>query len=147
MAHRLACDISERIAAVVSISGATWLDASKCKPTSPVSIVEMHGDADDTVPYGGSASKPGALPGIPSAHDTVAHWAKYNGCTGSIQVAGAPLDLESSVPGAETKVEKYAGCVRGDVELWTAVDGPHAPLFTASFVPALFDYFIAHPKP
>ncbi|MDB4936526.1 MAG: hypothetical protein JWP87_3498, partial [Labilithrix sp.] len=147
MAHRLACDISERIAAVVSISGATWLDASKCKPTSPVSIVEMHGDADDTVPYGGSASKPGSLPGVPSAHDTVAHWANYNGCTGSIQVAGAPLDLESSVPGAETKVEKYAGCVRGDVELWTAVDGPHAPLFTASFVPALFDYFIAHPKP
>lgn len=147
MAHRLACDLSDRIAAIVSISGATWLDASKCKPTSAVSIVEMHGDRDDVVPYGGSRSIAASLPGLPSARETVDHWAAYNGCTGAIRVAGPPLDLESEVAGAETKVEKFDGCARGDVELWTAIGGGHAPLFTAQLVPTLFDYFAAHPKP
>ena len=98
MVHRLACDISDRIAAVVSISGATYDDASQCNPTSAVSIVELHGDADDVVPYAGGTVG-GSGPPVPSAHDTVQHWATYNGCVGSIHATGMPLDLETAVAG------------------------------------------------
>ena len=145
MAHRLACDLSDRLAAIVSVSGTTWKDASRCTPTSGVNIVEMHGDKDDVVAYDGSGPA-GQIPvSIPSAHDTVAMWAGLNGCTGTLG-ALASIDLESSVAGDETKMERYGGCARGDVELWTAVGGPHAPLFSKTFVPTLFNYFEAHPR-
>jgi len=145
MVHRLACDLADKIAAVVSISGATFDDETRCKPSSPVSIVELHGDADDTVPYAGGD---GALPGtkVPSAQTTVARWAKYDGCTGALHER-AHLDLETAVSGSETKVEAYDGCPQGiSVELWTAEGGPHASEFTAAFRPALFDFFDAHPR-
>jgi polyhydroxybutyrate depolymerase len=142
--HRLACDLSDRIAAAVSMSGTTWKDPTKCKPSSPIAVAEFHGDADDTVLYDG-----GSLEGVeyPSAHETVAHWAGYNGCTGALSPAGPMLDLESSVPGAETRVESYGSCARGSVELWTAQGGPHAPLLTTAWGDKLWSFFAAHPKP
>jgi polyhydroxybutyrate depolymerase len=147
MAHRLACDLSDRIAAIVSISGTTWKDASKCQPTSAVSVVELHGDKDDVVPYeGGSLDGNDPIP-IPSAHETVQRWATSNGCTGQLAPTGARLDLETAVAGAETRVEAYGGCAHGDVELWTAEGGPHASYFTSTFAPTLFDYFEGHARP
>ncbi|MFO0668217.1 MAG: PHB depolymerase family esterase [Polyangiaceae bacterium] len=144
MAHRLACDLSDKIAAIFSVSGATYADASKCKPTSPVSVVELHGDADDTVVYdGGTSRETGAS--YPGARDTIAHWKSYDGCVGELKERKT-LDLESSVAGAETHVESYDTCVGGSVELWTAKGGPHAPRFTSSFTGAVFDWLADHPK-
>jgi polyhydroxybutyrate depolymerase len=145
MAHRLACDISERLAGVISISGATWKDASRCKPSSPIALVEMHGDADDTVLYEG-----GTIdlldPPFPGAVETIEHWKSYAGCTGDLHAVGPALDLETKAAGAETQPQTYDTCARGDVELWTAHGGPHAPFFTAAFAPTLFDWFERHPK-
>src|SRR5260221_19774 len=45
MVHRLACDLSSRVAAVVSLAGMTWDDAGKCAPTDRVSVLQMHGNA------------------------------------------------------------------------------------------------------
>ncbi|MEO7094385.1 MAG: alpha/beta fold hydrolase, partial [Polyangiales bacterium] len=39
MSHRAACELSPRIAAIVSLAGAQWKNAAKCAPTSPVSIL------------------------------------------------------------------------------------------------------------
>ena len=41
MAHRLACQLSDRIAAIASVAGALRID--DCSPARPVSILEMHG--------------------------------------------------------------------------------------------------------
>ena len=49
MAHRLACEISDRIAAVASVSGALTFDA--CHPARSISILEMHGTTDPLVPF------------------------------------------------------------------------------------------------
>jgi polyhydroxybutyrate depolymerase len=48
-ATRLACDRSDRIAAVVSVAGADGV--AKCTPDRPVSLLEIHGTADQVVPY------------------------------------------------------------------------------------------------
>jgi polyhydroxybutyrate depolymerase len=48
-ASRLACDRSDRIAAVVSVAGADGVP--RCAPEDPVSILEIHGTADQVVPY------------------------------------------------------------------------------------------------
>lgn len=151
MAHRLACDLSEKIAAVVSLSGTTWNDPSKCKPTGAVSVVEVHGDNDQTILYAGNADgteDPNAVAPYPSAHDTVGHWATYNGCPGAIQATSVTFDLELKITGAETRVDRYDGCAKGAVELWTVQNGPHAPhLNTDVWGSAIYDFFMAHPKP
>jgi polyhydroxybutyrate depolymerase len=66
MSHRLACDDASEIAAIVSVAGAVWSDASKCQPSAPVAVLEIHGDADQEVLYGGDPSAP-----YPSAMQTV----------------------------------------------------------------------------
>jgi polyhydroxybutyrate depolymerase len=48
-ASRLACDRSDRIAAVVSVAGADGVP--RCTPDDAVSILEIHGTADQVVPY------------------------------------------------------------------------------------------------
>jgi polyhydroxybutyrate depolymerase len=48
-ASRLGCDRSDRIAAVVSVAGADGVP--RCAPDHPVSLLEIHGTADQIVPY------------------------------------------------------------------------------------------------
>ncbi len=146
--HRLACDLSDRVAAVFSVSGATYADASKCKPKEGVAIVEMHGDMDGTVDFNGGTQDYGNIHGVayPSAKDTVAHWAAYNGCTGTLADTGITVDLEDPIPGAETHVSAYAGCAKGAAELWTVQGGPHFTYLTKTFGPTVWSFFAAHPK-
>jgi polyhydroxybutyrate depolymerase len=88
--HRLACDAPDLFAAVISVSGATWADDTKCQPKEGISVVELHGDSDDTVLYAG-----GELQGTkyPSAKDTVAHWAAHDAFPG-------PRPRSSTTPAA-----------------------------------------------
>lgn len=145
--HRLACDAADVFAAVVSMSGATYADASKCAPTAPVAVVELHGEKDDVVLYdGGTLDMLDVHAKYPSAKETVAHWAAYDGCAGSLEETGTTLDL-FTLPGAETRVARYGGCRGGGAELWTVTDGPHAPLMNAGFGAAIWSFFAAHPKP
>ena len=63
MAYRLACDAADRFAAIVSLAGPFFSDASKCKPSAPVAVQHIHGTADTTVPYAGGEDRRG-----PSQH-------------------------------------------------------------------------------
>jgi polyhydroxybutyrate depolymerase len=144
MSHRAACDLSPRIAAIVSLAGAVWKDPARCQPTSPVAVLEVHGDADNTVRYDGGAVTLGA-PAYPSASDTVATWAAKNGC-GSALTPGRTLDLITSQTGEETQTAAYAGC-RAAVELWTIRGGVHVPRLTATWPEAIYEFLSAHPKP
>jgi polyhydroxybutyrate depolymerase len=141
MAHRLACDRGDRFAAIVSLAGAVWQDASRCTAASVVNVLQVHGDADQTILYTGSAV-------YPSASQTVATWAQKNGCTGTLEAAGADKDLDTWIPGAETRSETYEGCPPGGaVGLWTIEGGAHVPAFGPAWEDALWAYFKAHPKP
>lgn len=146
MSHRTACDLSPRIAAIVSLAGAVWKDASKCKPTSPVSILEVHGNADMTISYDGGATSAG-VPPYPSAKQTVATWAALEGCSATLTDTGKTLDLESTLPGNETKVEHHDGCKSGAVELWTIQGGGHIPSLTAQWGSLIYGFLESHPKP
>jgi polyhydroxybutyrate depolymerase len=147
MGYRLACDFSEEIAAVVSLAGATWKDSSRCHPSAPVSILEIHGDADETVSYQGGAASPPLVAAYPSAHDTLAAWAHTNGCSGTLSGSGARLDLVSSLPGAETRLEQYQGCSRAAATLWTIEMGGHLPVLQPTFGPSVYGFLNDHPKP
>ena len=145
MAHRFACDAASRVAAIVSLGGAQWFDASKCKPTTAVSVAEVHGDADQTIHYDGGF----AASLYPSAHQTVATWAAKDGCTGGLTSTGTMLDIDTAIAGTETRVERTSGCPGNvGVELWTVQGGPHIPPLAQPTWPELVYAFLSsHPKP
>lgn len=145
MSYRLACDRAPKVAALVSIAGTTWTDAARCSPSEPVSVLHVHGTADDTVAYEGGSIASVRLPG---ARETVTRWAGYDGCDAAPE-KDAALDIETSRPGAETEVTAYRkGCRNGSaVELWTMDGAGHLPAFSRAFLPKALDFLFAHPKP
>ncbi|MBM2623607.1 ferulic acid esterase [Actinoplanes sp. LDG1-06] len=71
----LACRLSGRIAASAQVSGAFYPQGGACEPSRPVPLINFHGTADTTIPYGGDAAK--GLPAIPA---WLAGWAARNRC-------------------------------------------------------------------
>ena len=146
MAHRLACELSSRVAGIVSLAGAVWSEAAKCQPSAPVAVLEVHGDADQTVLYVGGQLATTMQP-YPGARKTVATWAQNNGCSGALIPTGRTLDLDTTLLGAETKVEAASGCTGGAVELWTIQGGEHIPTLQTSWAETIYGFLAAHPKP
>ncbi len=146
MAHRMACDHADTIASIVSFAGATFLDSTRCTPSQPVSVLEVHGTADEIVPYDGGELIAGHP--FPSAATTVADWAVHNGCGPDRAPTGVRLDVDATLPGDDTDVSRFDGCpLGGVVELWTVVGGTHITPFASAFAPSIVDFLFAHPKP
>jgi len=145
LAHRLACELAPRLAGAVSIAGAGWKDASRCKPGAPVSVLEIHGDADIIISMGGGRvfNRQGAE--YPSTKDTMAMWLDRDGCGPGGQPAPAPIDFDELVPGAETTRVSYRGC-KDDVtvDLWTVGGGTHLPHPSHAGLVALGAWMTAH---
>jgi polyhydroxybutyrate depolymerase len=139
MSYRMACELSERITAIVSLAGADFAGEMDCVPGQGVSVLQVHGTMDDSVDYTGT-------PLYPSAREAAARWAGRNGCDASASAMGAPLDLVDGLPGAETTVEQWrTGCTAGlDAELWTIVDGSHIPVFNDAWPSAVADWLLRH---
>lgn len=62
MAFRLACELSEEIAAIVAVAGS--LEIGSCTPTRPVAVLAIHGDADLNHPLEGGTG-PNSIAGVP----------------------------------------------------------------------------------
>lgn len=71
----LACRLSGRIAASAQVSGAFYPQGGVCEPRRPVPVLEIHGSADTTIPYDGSAAK-----SLPPIQSWLAGWATRNRC-------------------------------------------------------------------
>jgi len=74
MAHKLACQLSHRIAAIASVAGLmSDSTLAECNPLRPVPILQIHGTRDNFVPIEG-------YKGWKSADQTVSYWATNNNC-------------------------------------------------------------------
>ena len=152
LAYRLACNHADRIAAIASLAGDTWLDPAKCKPSQPVSVLQAQGTADRTITYDGGS----VLFGIqfPGSVQTASMWAAYNGCSATSAPGPGAVDLLPSIAGSETSTATFGGCPPGiDVELWTMQGAPHIPGISPPdnspppLVAEMLDFLFAHPKP
>lgn len=146
MSLRYACDRANRVAAIMSLAGASYKDMTKCQPSETVAVLQVHGDMDMTVPFGGAMM--GGL-AIPSAAETVAGWANKNGCQSTTDTSSPAIDIESNLAGAETRVAKHPGCRSGGAaELWTIAGGSHVPTFSRpAWGEAVIGFLYAHVKP
>ena len=147
MAQRLACELDDRVAAVVAVAGVNWLDPTLCAPSEAVAVLQVHGDADPVVQYIGGRMADGA--GVyPSVQASIEGWRDRNGCATAPELTEAALDLTTKLNGVETSVTRYAACAAGGAaELWTVRGGDHDIDFNDAFAEAVWDFLEAHPKP
>ncbi len=143
MSFTMACAASELITAIVSLAGSTFENPADCQPaTFPVSVLAVHGTADDTVPYAG---EPGVYPG---AVETVERFASAAGCDTSVPTDEGPVDLVPALEGAETDEVAYStACDEGiDAGLWTINGGGHIPFFSPDFADMTTDWLLRHER-
>lgn len=139
MSNRLACEMADDFAAIGPNSAG--LIFSGCKPSRPVPVFYMHGDADTVVWYGG-----GFPLGWSGAKKTFDDWGTMNGCQ-------KPATVTSQ--SGKVTCQTYAPCMAGaDVNLCTISGGDHVwPSSTgdtqryADGTKAYLDFFASHPKP
>jgi len=119
MSFLLACELSDRIAAIASVTGSTTpATLSSCNPQHPTPFMQIHGDNDGTVPYNGSIGWTEPI------QDIVNFWVNYNNCSTSAIVNTVP-DINTT---DGSTVEHYL-YVNGDncveVEHYKVLNGDH----------------------
>jgi polyhydroxybutyrate depolymerase len=126
MAYRAACELSPLLRGIFSIAGAGPSDGEACNPVQSLSVVEIHGDRDAIVDFGGGhLFADTRRPRHPSVQRSLSRWAKHNACDGT-QSVSADLDLDPRIAGSETQVHSYGGCAEHPVEAWQIRGGDHA---------------------
>ena len=115
MAYGLACAMSDRIAAVGSVSGTMLGGAESCAPgaTHPMPVINIHGTDDSVLPYDGA-------PGYTAAADVMAYWAEVSGITADPVMASQDDD--------GTVIERYlyeAGDAGSTVVHYKVIGGGH----------------------
>lgn len=147
MSLRLACDATPTFAAVLDLAGPFWSDPpAKCSPSAPIALRVLHGTSDQSVPYDGGMAD-GDIIDTPSAPAVAAFFAAKNGCSPTPDESAPPVDLDTGIPGAETKITRYTGCpADGDVELWTIQGGTHIPALPLDFRETVWTFFSTHSR-
>ena len=115
MSFRLACDLSDRIAAIAPVEGAQNLT---CRPSERVSVLVFHGTADRLVPFNGGSTpfQVGGRRTDTPVVNTVAFWAGTDGCS------LAPVRQETR----EVHTTVYSDCKNGaGVQLYAIQGGRH----------------------
>ena len=113
LSYRLACELSDKIAAVAPVSGGLRMAASACTPKRPVPLLHIHGTGDIVVPYNG-----GGLGAANPVSYSIDAFKTKNGCA-----AGAGKVVLTN---GDATCTKWDGCTSGaDVELCTITGGGH----------------------
>ena len=118
MSFLLASQLSEKIAAIASVTGSMTPETyNNSNPQHPTPIMQIHGTADNLVPYGGVFYSK-------SIEDVLNYWLTYNNCNTT------PIftELEDLDPNDGSTVESYV-YVNGDngvtVEHFKVLGGGH----------------------
>lgn len=118
MSYYLACNLSNKITAIASVTGTMLKAWSNCVPNRPFPIMEIHGTADGTVPYAGNSTF--------EAIDTVIKkWQIYNVCSASPLTYSVPninlLDNSTAI-----RYVYSNGQNNSSVELFKVNNGSHS---------------------
>jgi polyhydroxybutyrate depolymerase len=123
MACRLACELSDRIAAIAMVAGAIPVDLHEtCSPQKVVSVLVMNGTDDPLVLWEGGEIRAGRrhLGVTMSVSDTVMYWVQGNGCEESPIVVWLPDTHED---GCSVRKEIYGKGNQGTEVVLYAIEG------------------------
>lgn len=111
MAHRLACDAADVIAAVASVAGTD--NTKQCKPSRPISVLHIHAKDDTHVLFEGGAGKDAfrdveKVTEFTSVPQTIARWSQRNRCEAqtarTLDVAGAFCEVQACAAHAQVQL-------------------------------------------
>jgi polyhydroxybutyrate depolymerase len=156
MSNRLACERADVFAAIAPVAGTLGVGVA-CKPSQPVSVLEVHGTADPLVPFnGGEVRGRGGVSHSISITTMVNQWRAIDRCQGDPTAQELPdvrdgthvLRLDSTGCAAGTEVVLYQ--INNGGHTWPGgkqylpkpVIGPTTRAFDGSLVIAQF--FLAH---
>ena len=119
MSYSLACELNERIAAIASVTGSmSPFKLATCNPARPVPVMEIHGTADNVVPYNGIPLS------MVATADLVNAWVEFNNCNTTPVVSNVP-DINAS-DGCTAEHSVYSGGDAGStVEHYKIIGGGH----------------------
>ena len=118
MSYTLACRLSEKIAAIASVTGSMYVNQPLlCNPEHPIPVMQIHGTMDLTVPYIGSLNSE-------SIDDVISYWVSFNQCSPNYSFSTLPDINTTDLCYAEHYV--YSNGNNGSsVELYKIVNGGH----------------------
>lgn len=105
LSYRLACEMADTFKAIAAVAGTD--NTTRCTPTSPISILHIHGQNDDRVLYNGGAGKKfgdsSKVADFVSVPATVSKWVQLDGCDATpqrvLETPGAYCDRYSRCQG------------------------------------------------
>ena len=129
MAYRLACELSQRIAAIAPVDGnIPYLLVDKCSPSEPISVLAINNVLDPLVPFKGGEiynhSKRLKLGKVLSVKESIEFWVTRNRCLKDPIITEIP----DKDPGDATRVVKQEynhGSNGTEVTLYTIEGGGH----------------------
>ena len=117
MSYKLACELSEQIAAIASVGGGLAVSTfESCDPKRPIPIMHIHGTSDGWIPIEG-------LPGMLSIEETMNYWIEINGCN---EMAMELIEDSEPTDNCTVEMYTYTEC-NGDSEIifYKVIDGGH----------------------
>jgi polyhydroxybutyrate depolymerase len=142
MVNRMACGHADIFAAVVNIAGGSYVQSSSCKPSGPISVLQIWGTKDITYKSNHYAGRT-----IPGAVKAFSIWATLNHCAKQTIVLPKQLDLDRKILGLETTVTKYLTCPDNTaMEFWSMTGVGHVPDISKNFTADLVQFLLEHPK-
>jgi polyhydroxybutyrate depolymerase len=143
----LACRMASRIASFASVAGSYYPVPNGCSPGRPVSILEFHGTADRTVPYGGRPNL-----GEVSTLDWLESWAALDGCVPAArQFLNARVITGLEWTGCQNNAVVVHYRLNGGIHVWPggATTLKHLPASDRAInaTHVIWEFFAAHPLP
>jgi polyhydroxybutyrate depolymerase len=147
MSYALACQASDRIAAIGPV--AATMDFAGCSPHRPVSVLHIHGSADQNIPFQGGPGTKGVTPNdwrsVPS---TIERWRRLDRCRPPSVRRHGDVTLSRSECSGGTAVELDE--IQGGGHSWPGgermslvLDPPSTALDASA---KLWRFFAAHPR-
>jgi polyhydroxybutyrate depolymerase len=118
MSYDLACFLSNRIAAIASVTGSMiFTHLASCNPSHPIPVMQVHGTSDLTVPYAGNVA-------MSPIENLVDFWVDFNNCDTNPSFTALP-DI-STTDGCTAEHYVYSGGTYGStVEFYKVIGGGH----------------------
>jgi polyhydroxybutyrate depolymerase len=152
MAYRLACELSDRIAAIAPVAGS--LNGTACAPAGPVSVIIFHGTADKNVLYGGGVPKKGVdrrLRVDKPVSYAVSFWVNHDGCASVPRREEQGRVVRESYEGGRDGTSVVLYTIRDEGHTWPGGKAwafwADRPTHEISATDAMWDFFMKHPKP
>lgn len=144
MTNHLGCIMSDTFAAIAPV--AAGQANFNCQVENPVSVLVLHGTADNVIPYEGDGQR------TPAVRDWVNAWAATNECETPPAISDYHEDVEE---------QRWANCVGNAEVVFYTVDGGLHEWFGSAYGPpprdndfepdiyatdVIWEFFAAHPK-